>query len=317
MKFNTSLRILLLVCFWLVSRSAFAAPEFSWAEAETPAMANFEFETSAPKADLLSGGKWIQKEVKKEDLAALPAEGLTLRYALNAPSAGTYAAWARVGFEWVRAPLEWRVTDAKGTSSAWSKIEPTQATTNVKRLGFWMEVAWQKLGEVNLPAGATQLELRFREPNNNRVLFALDAVALVKGQWTPEGKLKPGEEYTSENDVKAAQQIYNVPKLTAARSELSLSGLWQVARYDDPDMDVDTYAPVQALPKANELGLHWKSIKVPSSAWDDDELAFGHRLIYRPGWRPQGMDAGGNGLVGYSNDLGMDQLLWCGTIGHY
>lgn len=217
-------------------------------------------------------------------MAALPAEGLTLRYALNAPAAGTYTAWARVGFEWVRAPIEWRVTDAKGTLSAWQKIEPTQATTNVKRLAFWMEVAWQKLGEVALPAGAAQLELRFREPNKDRLLFALDAVALVKGQWTPEGKLKPGEEFSGERDMQAARQIYSVPKAdntAGARSEVSLNGLWQAARYDDADMDIDTYTPVKVLPKNEEYGLHWKGVKVPGSAWDDDELAFGHRLIYR------------------------------------
>lgn len=61
MKFAISLLLFLA----LFSRSALAAPDYSWGEAETPAAANFTFETSSPKADLLSGGKSMQKEVKK------------------------------------------------------------------------------------------------------------------------------------------------------------------------------------------------------------------------------------------------------------
>ncbi|MDH7571318.1 MAG: hypothetical protein QHJ73_17205, partial [Armatimonadota bacterium] len=67
----------------------------------------------------------------------------------------------------------------------------------------------------------------------------------------------------------------------AERVELTLNGIWQVARYDDPNMDAAPYEPVRTLPNATEYPLRWMGVAVPSNAWNKAELHFGHRLVYR------------------------------------
>ncbi|MCP4452203.1 MAG: hypothetical protein GY809_12125, partial [Planctomycetes bacterium] len=37
------------------------------------------------------------------------------------PSSGSYEVWARVGFEFVRSPFEWRID-----GSAWDLIDPSE-----------------------------------------------------------------------------------------------------------------------------------------------------------------------------------------------
>ena len=258
-----------------------AAPEVvAWVEGEKPASANFEVNVEAPKTGLLSGGRWVSKGIGKGQIAgAIPSEGFLLTYELNIPRQGQYDLWARIGWESARAPFEWRIGDGD-----WQQVTPDRQTTSVMGLGLWMEVGWLKLAAVDLPAGPAVLRLRYREVGpGGRFLMGLDCVALIKGQWVPEGRLKPSDGYDSEDDRKAAAQVYRLPAPGAegVRSEVKLIGLWQVARYDDPDMDVDTYEPVQELPSADEYPLHWTSISVPMSLWDKDETVFAHRVIYR------------------------------------
>lgn len=253
---------------------------YVWAEAERPAYTNADFETEATgRPGLLSDGKWIRKSLSEgEEKKAVPPEGFLLRYGLRIPEDGQYQLWARVGFEWARAPLEWRIGDGQ-----WTEVSNDAATTNVMELADWMEVAWLQLGTLTLNAGPANLEIRYREPSGSgRMLMALDCIALTKGEFVPEGRLKPGETYDSETDREAANTVFELPAPTSpARTRAQLSGLWQVARYDDLDMDKDAHLPVRAIPSPDEYPLRWMGIRVPLSLWDKEETVFAHRVIYR------------------------------------
>ena len=270
--------------FGTFMRAAYAAPPTSlWIEGEKPDAANFEFQkTGFGEKSVLSGGLWLQKSVdgKENVLKALPTEGGVLTYNLDVKEAGDYEVWARIGFEKSRAPFEWRL----GTG-AWQKVTPETHTTNLMRLATWVEVAWLKLGKNPLASGKTTLEFRYKEANGDRLLIALDAITLVKGAFVPEGLLKPGETYTREQDKKAEAQIYHLPETSAngKRVSVTLNGLWKVARFDDPDMDVRPYVPVTELPKPegeNAYPLRWLGVNVPSNSFDTPELHFGNRIIY-------------------------------------
>ncbi len=249
-----------------------------WLEAEEPAEANFEFNTGAGRPHLLSGEKWLQRSVEKKELEGIPEEGFRLEYEMTVPEAGTYEAWARVGMEWIRAPFQWRIDEG-----AWRPGPADRTTTNVMELSDWNPVAWLHLGKVELPAGDATLAVRYTEANQDKMHIALDCFAFTAGRFVPEGKLRPGQTYEAETDRKAADQVFQFPQPAgdAARDRLELSGTWQVARYDDPDMDVDTYVPVRRLPKPEEYPLRWMGIEVPGSLWGKDQTRMAHRVIYR------------------------------------
>ncbi|MGQ9732209.1 MAG: glycosyl hydrolase 2 galactose-binding domain-containing protein, partial [Candidatus Zipacnadales bacterium] len=252
---------------------------YLWIEAEQPAFASPGFQTEGMgRPHLLSGGQWLRQSLDQNQAQNAPAEGFVLRYKLEVPEAGEYEVWARVGFEWVRPPLEWRLGDGE-----WTTVSPDVATTNVMELAEWVEVAWLLLGKATLQPGAMTCEIRYREPGKDgRMLMALDCLAFTKGHFVPEGRLKPGETYTGDVDSEAAQQVYQLPELAGvARTQVRLTGLWQVARYDELDMDSAPTEPVQALPSPDEYPLRWMGITVPGSLWNKDETIFAHRVIYR------------------------------------
>jgi hypothetical protein len=98
----------------LLSLSACLAAEptvYVWLEAEdsVSASAGFETEAAGPPG-LLSAGQWLRQSLDKNQAqGAVPQEGFVLQYDAQIPEAGEYELWARVGFEWARAPLEWRI----------------------------------------------------------------------------------------------------------------------------------------------------------------------------------------------------------------
>lgn len=259
-----------------------AATVGAWIEAEDYAECNFRhFEASSMgKEELLSGGKWILKGVGAGEVKTLvPDEGIRLKYAFAIERAGQYDLWARVGWYSARADFRCRVGDGP-----WIDVPRTLPTINLMELGFFCEVSWAKLGPVALEAGETTLEVHYPKVTDgkSRMLCALDCFALIQGSFTPEGPFKPGETYHGEADRKAAAQVFDLPAPEGVgRTAVKLTGLWQVARYDDPDMDKDTYLPVQKLPSPDEYGLRWMGFEVPGNPWDTPPLVFGHRLIYR------------------------------------
>ena len=276
----------------IVAPPAFAVDPV-WVEGEKPARADFKWVEQGNRPGILSEEKWLVSDEPK-----WKPEGLTVEYDLAVPKDGKYDLWLRIGFEWVRPMVAWRAGDGPWTTCATGvpagpdrdklaeaarKTDLDRRTTNVKELGEWAEVAWWNVGTADLKAGRAKLALRFSPAEGDRVLIALDAVCLVAGAWTPEGRLRPGQEYDGADDKRAAAQVFELPRPAgpADRAQVKLAGLWQVARYDDPDMDKDAYEPVKKIPGPEEYQLHWMGIQAPGSLWDNKETAFAHRVIYR------------------------------------
>ena len=111
----SSCLVLVFSCLaWLAAWCVVGAAEpatYVWLEAESPEEANFEIKPWANDSPrIFSGGAWFTHTLGKDEARAkVPAEGFTLRYPFEAPEAGPYDFWARVGYEGVRAPLEWQV----------------------------------------------------------------------------------------------------------------------------------------------------------------------------------------------------------------
>jgi beta-galactosidase len=253
-----------------------------WIEAEDYAATNFtHFETSSMgKEALLSGGKWIMRGVKPDEVESLvPDEGVRLSYNFGIEEAGQYRLWVRVG--WFRARADCKIRLNGGD---WIDLPSNFPTRNLMEMGFFAEASWANLGLVELRQGDGKLNVWYPKisEGNKRMLMALDCFALIKGAFTPEGPFKPGQGYSSERDREAAGHVFKMNAAKQAeRVEAKLNGLWEVARYDDPNMDVDTYEPVRSLPKPSEYALRWMAFEVPGDPWRVEPLVFGHRLIYR------------------------------------
>jgi glycosyl hydrolase family 2 len=283
---RTRVRILsatVMVCACFAGAVAAAPPESVWIEAEKYAETNFKEHLSTSnmgKPGLLSGGEWIMRGVSAKDVAQIvPAEGVTLRYDVDVAKAGRYDLWARVGWFYSRADFRWRVGGGE-----WTDAPAKMHTINLMEIAFFCEASWSKLDAVDLKAGRTSLELVYPKVTGagKRMLMALDCFVFVNGAFTPEGPFKPGETYAAEKDVQAAEHIFKMPKPQGdARTDVKLVGLWQVARFDDPDMDKDSYLPVPKLPTPEEYALRWMGLEVPFDPWGVEPLVFGHRLLYR------------------------------------
>jgi len=265
-----------------LSRGAWAEPKvFVWVEGETPAKSDFEVKTGGGKAGLVSGDKMLLNTLpnKASIQAQVPDGGWNLQYRLDAPEAGRYEVWVRVAFEGARAAFRWRLNDAE-----WQLVPSDKLSTNVMEMGNWFELGWLHLGDADLEAGPALLDLTYRkEDQGDRMLVGIDCVALTKGHFVPEGRLKPGERYDGDADRQAAAHVFEFPEPgpAAERRELKLNGTWQIARYDDPDMAKDRFEPVKAIPTPDEYPLRWMAMDVPSSLWNKAEMVFGHRLFYR------------------------------------
>lgn len=291
---------------WPATEPARAAePQtYVWLEAEEAESVNFDHYTGFDRAHLLSGrrlvGAVIEPQTYKNEM---PPEGYRLSWTMRVPESGTYQAWARVGMQQLRAPFDWRIDDGE-----WRHASNTAPTTSLMELKEWNDVSWQHLGDLRLNAGEHSLTVRYTEPGSNQKMhIMLDCFAFTLGRFVPEGYLKPGEKYDSQQDRAAAQKVYRLPEPTkpAARRRVELTGLWQVARYDDPDMDSDTFVPVSELPSPDVYPLRWMGIDVPKSLWQKDETIFAHRVIYRTrvdvpaGYRGRGfkLHFGGTNLI--------------------
>ncbi len=261
-----------------------AAPAFVWIEGEQA----HDAVLSSPKpkweqgADRVLSGKgcYVLYERNHEPLEHDPH----VTYRFDVKQAGMYNIWARIGYEVHRSPFNWSLDNAP--------VEQVDAT--VKGLNLTMaepvDLSWIKLGRRELAGGEHTLSfvVQGREVPKKRgrksYVFALDAVCLNQGPFQPANNLKPGESYDTPADRDAADKVYRFPDLptghAGSRQNLELSGLWQVARYDDPDMDKDTPAPVKTLPDLD--ALTWMGIEAPGDAiMQRPELYLGHRLLFK------------------------------------
>lgn len=260
--------------------SLLALPQnFIWLEGERVSEANQGFDI-VKVSNVLSEGAWLVKTLSGEEVKeGKLGDGLRLIYRFNVEEPGDYNLWIRLGYEFVRAPLSWRLDNGE-----WQEIKPHDLTTNLTELSPWYEVAWLKAGKVSLSPGPHELTILANKPGpDGRFLLAIDVIAFVKGEWVPDGDLKPGEEPQGELDIKARENIFRFPQEAiemakgGKRVELPLNGIWQVCRDDDLDMDKFPYEPPKGLPSQP----CWRGIKVPSNLHSLPPLNMAHRVWFR------------------------------------
>lgn len=284
-SFSNLIFALFILAFAAVAACA-AQPDYIWLEAENPNTKNFDFDIqSGSQPQILSAGKWLRKMLPVEQFKTESPAWL-LEYHFDVKQPGLYEFWARLGYEKLRAPLDWRIDDGK-----WTRLAPDTPTTNLNEVwNGWNEIAWVKAGSIELTAAAHKLTLRWTEPapGNNRMVLGLDCLAFVlgEGNFHPEGKLRPGQQYNDQIDKNARKQVFRIAadsaKSSPERVELPLTGAWQAARWDDDNMDSNPYQPVNKIPEPSEYPLRWLGINVPSNAFPArKELNMGHRLFYR------------------------------------
>lgn len=258
------------------------APPNTWVEGEAFAEASVKpLVAGWGDRSVLSRGEWAQ--ISTDDRNAPPA---TIRYEFEAPSAGRNEVWARIGYEFVRSPFRWRVDQGP-----WNDVSPEVLTSDLMPIDRWVEVAWLKLGEVELSSGRHRLEFEVFQWKNDRgenqgLLFALDALVVTPGPFRPNGPRKPGDSQPTEQDRQAAEMVFeaSAPK-PGERSRVRLEGLWEVARADE-HLPGPVAEPIRDLPK----DAFWSAMPVPSDRnVSRPDLMFAHRLWYRTRFRvPEG-----------------------------
>src|SRR5262249_32584926 len=154
---------------------------------------------------------------------------------------GDYEVWARVGYEFARAPFHWRID-----GGAWKESKPDDLTTDLMALGDWAEVAWLKLGSASLTeskhAFEIKLERHYEEKNGKkerrRSPCARHCICLAPGASHPDSKGKRDEDGGQEIARHAAEQVFEV-KASEDNGEgvvASLGGVWQIARHDEQEI---------------------------------------------------------------------------------
>ncbi|MFZ4507526.1 MAG: sugar-binding domain-containing protein [Fimbriimonas sp.] len=251
-----------------------------WIEGEAPSSFSIEPSfggTSHP--EYLSGAKWLTIGIDGPQVdGKVPGPAAELTYKFTASDSKQRQLWARLGFEQARSPFDWKLDDGP-----WNSIAPTQFNVDTMELDTWTEVGWLQLGNVQVSAGEHTLSFRIRKTKNekgetDRLLFGLDAIALTDGNLLPNSKFKPGEYRGDPADAAAAAKVFEVPlPKGAARAEVPLAGLWQIARHDENEpKNIGT--PLTSLPSQPI----WTGIAVPGDkAVLRHDLIFAHRVWYR------------------------------------
>lgn len=256
-----------------------AAPAFVWLEGES-AQTTFKVNIAGwGRPQFLSASHWLHVSVEEGKVEKeVPNDGILLEYPFRSPQAGRYEVWNRIGFEFVRSAFEWRLDDG-----AWQTVSPDALTTDLMELAFWCEVAWLKLGEQDLTAGAHRLQIRLPKTRDDkgkwrRVLYASDAICLHQGPFRPNSKFQPGDAGRDAADEAAARVVFPLPEAgPAERAAVKLGGIWEIAR-DDEQAPGEVAEPIGEPP----TNLVWRAIPVPGDKNKlREDLIFAHRLWYR------------------------------------
>ena len=275
-------------CLLFAAVSLMAA-DHVWIEAESPSTAlpaGVPFETRGWGAvERMSGGKVLNLSIPEDQAAKVLGAGAVVGYDFTLAAAGEQQVWARIGYEWVRSSIDWRLDDG-----AWQTLPASAPTCDLMPIQTWNEIAWIQFGTAQLKAGAHRLELRFVPQTQQkdgktiaaRTLFFADCFVIAP-HFRPNGWLKP-DAPPSAADLAAAAQVFTLPAATAPqRATVQLDGNWRIARWDEAGAisEADRRLPPQALPADLEQ-LAWSAIAVPGDRnRKRPELEFCHRFLYR------------------------------------
>lgn len=279
--------------------AAAAAADFAWIEGESPTVrpplpeglpeGAVKYGDAWGLSHIMSAGRLLHVNIGEGDVAKLIPEGLTFGYDVALPG-GRQEVWARIGYEWVRSPIRWRVA-----GGAWQECPPGLVTRDVQQIQTWNELAWARLGEIDTPTGVTRIEIQWPRPESGlggkakvgRILGMLDALCVAPvGTFHPSGRWKPGEDHRGEAERAAEALVFRLPRAgrDGARSTLALDGAWQMADWEEqvePGAEpANRLMGVDALPPAD--GLRWFALQVPGDRnTQHPERVFQHRLIAR------------------------------------
>ena len=272
-----------LVCTVLfLTAFAKAQDNFVWIEAETPNAHKGITELNTWGHEYLSG-HWLHISVDADKLDTIDGDAILLQYDFESP-AGTFELWNRIGLEYIRSPFDWRIDDGE-----WKTAKPDDLTMDLMEIGFWCEIAWLKLGDVELTAGKHSLEIRIAKRTKpdgspDRIIYASDCLCLYPGQFQPYSKYKPNEDHLTEKDIKAAEHIFKLEPTDREirsgmfyRNEIPLNGTWEICR-DDEYLPEPVAQPISQLPHTTR----WSAIEVPGDKNTlRPDLQFAHRIWYR------------------------------------
>lgn len=257
------------------------AADFVWIEGEQPTTANLKPDVNASgRPQLVSEGRWLTVHMDPGEIEKqLPAGGAMLSYAFNVEKEAVHAVWGRIGFEFARSPFDWRIDGGE-----WNRISSDSVTTDLTELSFFTEVAWLRFGRNNLAAGHHTLDIRIQPHKNEkgelqRVLFGLDALCLITGEFLPNGKYQPGQDWRDDRDRRASQTIFQLPEAPkdGTQAGVPLNGLWEICRHDE-DLPGKVAEPISQLP----THPHWRAIEVPGDKnTRREDMVFAHRVWYR------------------------------------
>jgi len=263
------------------------AEDFVWIEAESLESPPAPAEATGWAMPEYVSGEVLAVQLSDKEAERLPADGLVLAYPFEAPAAGSFEIWNRVGFENIRSPFRWRVDDGEWVENS----QEGQPITNVQELAFWNPMGWTRLGEVELTAGSHTLEIRIdrqsttdNEGNTKpaQTRYVSDALAIVKPGWQPNFKHRPDWKPEEAIDREAREQVFGWEDDGEPRQAVVLNGAWEYAPWDEVGeiSEEQRIGGAEALP---DLGrLSWYGIEVPSNRNQvRPEFTHNHRAIYR------------------------------------
>ncbi len=244
---------------------------YIWLESETPTAKSGLTELNAWPHEYFSG-QWLHVSLEADKVKdAVQGDAVTLKYDFQAEKAGAYELWNRVGLEYVRSPFDWRLDGGD-----WKTASPEDLTVDLMEIGFWCEIAWLKLGDVNLSQGGHTLEIRLpkqdAEGKPQRILYASDCICFYQGKFEPYSKYKPDEDHRTDADRAAATRTMKMKG-----NQIPLSGIWEICRSDEM-LPEPVAQPISSLPNTER----WSAIQVPGDKNTlRPDLQFAHRVWYR------------------------------------
>ncbi len=264
----------------LLAPTPAAAADYAWIEAESLTTPPHGFKIGGwGNMHYLSGGNWLFAAIDGKEAETLPAGGLDLSYPFMTKASGSHEVWARLGYEFVRTPLKWRIDDGP-----WGEDKPEHLTSDLMSLAEWTELAWVKLGTAELSPGKHTLHLKYErrvlpgKKQPERILAGLDCFCISKEAFRPNGRFKPDEDYRDDTDKKAAAHVF-VATRDGPRTTLPLQGPWEIARFDEQEIH-DRAQPVKELPALDTL--FWKGVMVPGNRdTARPDMLYCHRFLYR------------------------------------